>query len=145
MIKDASFGIVPISKMNQEWQVLLIYHRNGNHWGFPKGHKEGRESDFQAACRELFEETGLHVLTCLCDQPYVERFHFSRFGKKIEKTVSYFPAMVSGRISIQLEEIREATWFNFDQAIERLTFEEARSICRHVRGLVDAKSGTEAV
>jgi len=67
----------------------------------------------------------------------VEKFKFRRGKDWIEKTVSYFPAVVVGTIQIQPEEIREARWFTFDQALKRLTFEEARSICRHVREMVN--------
>ena len=136
MIRDASFGIIPLSEIEGEWKVLLIFHRNGNHWGFPKGHKDGNETDFQAACRELMEETGLQVYACLKEDPFVEKFKFRRMKDWIEKTVSYFPAVVTGTIKIQPEEIREARWFTFDQALKRLTFEEARSICRQVREMI---------
>ena len=139
MIKDASYGIIPLCKVNQEWKVLLIYHKNGNHWGFPKGHKQGMETDFAAACRELKEETGMQVHTCLQDTPFVETFQFRRMGDWIEKTVSYYPAIVVGEVVIQIEEIREAGWFSFDDALKRLSFEEAKSICRKVRLLVSSE------
>lgn len=138
MIKDESFGIIPLSKEEGNWKVLLIYHKNGNHWGFPKGHKHGFESDFEAACRELKEETGLNVHTCLMENPFVERFQFRRKGEWVEKTVSYYPAIVIGAVQIQIEEIRDAAWLSFDDALKRLTFEEARSICRQVRQMVSS-------
>ena len=136
MIKDASFGIIPLSKEEGDWKVLLIYHKNGNHWGFPKGHKHGLESDFEAACRELKEETGLNVHTCLRDVPFMEKFQFRRKGEWVEKTVSYYPAIATGTVEIQIEEIRDAAWLSFDDALKRLTFEEARSICRQVRQML---------
>jgi bis(5'-nucleosidyl)-tetraphosphatase len=136
MIKDASFGIIPLSQFDGEWKFLLIHHKNGNHWGFPKGHKNGLESDFQAACRELTEETGLQVYTCLKDVPFTETFQFRRHGEWIEKTVSYFPAVVTGQLVIQPEEIRDAGWYRFEDALKRLTFEEARSICRIVKNML---------
>lgn len=137
MMKDESFGIIPLSKQSGEWKVLLIHHQSGNHWGFPKGHKSGLESDYEAAVRELKEETGLDVQQCVSTMPFTETFTFRRTGTIIEKTVSYFPAIVTGDITIQLEEIREALWFSFPDALKRLTFEEARSICRQVRQILD--------
>jgi bis(5'-nucleosidyl)-tetraphosphatase len=140
MLKDESFGIIPLSMQNREWKVLLINHKNGNHWGFPKGHKNGLETDFQAACRELKEETGFNVETCLSYMPFVETFQFRRLGDWIEKTVSYFPALVIGELEIQIEEIKEARWFSFEEALKRITFEEARSICRQVRQILPSNS-----
>ena len=139
MIKDASFGVIPLQEVNGEWRVLLIFHKNGNHWGFPKGHKDGAETDFEAACRELTEETGLRVYTCLRDTPLTETFQFRRLGDWIEKTVSYYPAIVIGDVVIQVEEMRDAQWFTFDDALKRLSFEEARSICRQVRQMLIKK------
>ncbi|MEI8328449.1 MAG: NUDIX domain-containing protein [Chlamydiia bacterium] len=136
MIKDASYGIVPLTLVDGIWKVLLIYHKNGNHWGFPKGHKDGDETDFEAACRELLEETGVQVHTCLRDDPFVEKFRFRRKGSWVEKTVSYFPAIVTGEIVIQVEEIRDAGWFSFPDALSRLTFDEARSICNQAQQLL---------
>jgi bis(5'-nucleosidyl)-tetraphosphatase len=136
-MKDESFGIIPLSKESGEWKVLLIHHQSGNHWGFPKGHKNGLESDYDAACRELKEETGLDIVQCVSNMPFTETFTFRRSGTLIEKTVSYFPAVVGGEVAIQLEEIRQALWFSFPDALKRLTFEEARSICRQVRQILD--------
>lgn len=136
MIKDASFGIIPLMLIDGVWKFLLIHHKNGNHWGFPKGHKDGNETDFQAACRELLEETGVQVHTCLRESPFVEKFSFRRKGSWIEKTVSYFPAIVTGDIVIQPAEIRNAGWFSFSEACIRLTFAEAKSICEQARRLV---------
>ena len=56
-MKDESFGTVPIRK-NGQIQVLIIKHKNGSFFSFPKGHKEKDETDKKAAARELKEETG---------------------------------------------------------------------------------------
>jgi bis(5'-nucleosidyl)-tetraphosphatase len=136
MIKDASYGIIPLQQQRGQWMVLLIHHLNGNHWGFPKGHKDEGESDFEAACRELKEETGLLADRCVQEEPFVETFEFRRRGQKVEKTVSYFVATVNGEVAIQQEEIREARWLSFADAENRLTFNEARLILTSVRELM---------
>lgn len=57
MIEDISYGIIPFWRDQQDMiRFLLIYQKEG-FWGFPKGHKEGNESDIDAAKRELQEET----------------------------------------------------------------------------------------
>ncbi len=42
-------------------KVLLIYHKKLKKWLPPGGHMEADETPTEAAKREVFEETGLHV------------------------------------------------------------------------------------
>lgn len=124
-----SFGIVPFSKEMGTWKVLLILHREGNHWGFPKGRKtNAQETSLQAAKRELHEETGLEVTEILRETPLTEQYQFRRKKDMVIKMVHYFPAFVEGDLKIQQEEIREAKWVTIPEAMQQLTFREARHI-----------------
>jgi 8-oxo-dGTP pyrophosphatase MutT (NUDIX family) len=91
---EHSCGIVPLKKEEGRVYVLLIVHKGGRHWGFPKGHKDPGETDLQTAERELFEETGLRITNWLSQEPYVETYTFYKFQHKVRKKVSYFPAFV---------------------------------------------------
>jgi bis(5'-nucleosidyl)-tetraphosphatase len=73
-----SFGIVPFLKEEGGWKVLLILHREGNHWGFPKGKANPGETPLEAATRELKEETGLSVIQILREEPLAEQYQFRR-------------------------------------------------------------------
>ena len=42
-------------------KVLLVYEKNRNFWGFPKGHMEKGENEIETALREVKEEVGLDV------------------------------------------------------------------------------------
>ena len=128
MIKVESFGIVPFINEKGTWKVLLILHREGNHWGFPKGKANPKESALQAAVRELQEETGLAIVKILRDEPLTEQYQFRHRKEIILKTVQYFPALVSGELSVQEEEIREAKWLTIPDAMHQLTFKEAKHI-----------------
>jgi bis(5'-nucleosidyl)-tetraphosphatase len=128
MIKVESFGIVPFLNENGIWKVLLILHREGNHWGFPKGKADSGETPLEAATRELKEETGLIVTQVLLQQPLVEQYQFRRKKQLIVKIVHYFPALVHGNLQLQEEEIREAKWLTIPDALEQLSFQEARHI-----------------
>ena len=51
-----------IVRPEEQIEILLIRHKNGGHWAFPKGHVEKKETEEDTALREIREETGLEVL-----------------------------------------------------------------------------------
>lgn len=139
MKKDYSFGIVPLKKIEGEWNTLLIKHQKSAFWGFPKGHADEGEEPYHTALRELREETGLNVKRPLCKDHLVENYRFRAHGKWIDKTVVYFVAEVEeGDITLQHEEIEAFCWLPFDQAENKITFEQAKSICRQAREKIGA-------
>ncbi len=131
-----SFGIVPFRKEGETWEVLLILHSQGNHWGFPKGKADPNETALETAVRELKEETGLTVTEVLRENPMIEQYQFRRKKQFIVKSVQYFPAFVSGSLKLQEEEIRDAKWMSISEAMHQLSFKEARHILQEfVRSL----------
>ncbi len=136
VIDIASFGIIPLMKEDDKWKVLLILHQEGSHWSFPKGRRQDDELPLQSALRELKEETGLDVDRLLQDTPLLETYKFRRKDAIVHKTVHYFPALVSGTLKLQEEEIRDARWLKLEDAPTLLTFAEARSLCRQVITLI---------
>ena len=86
-IKEDSFGVVPLKQVGDVWMVFVILHKQGRHWGFPKGKRQGEEDAKASAVRELKEETNLDVVRFLQEAPLVESYLFSKRGKKVLKTV----------------------------------------------------------
>ena len=130
--RDEAFGIVPILQTDGAYQFLLIQH-NAGHWGFPKGHADPGESALQAACREFTEETGIVEYRLLEGASFSEQYMFTRSGRKFEKTVIYFPALVkSVTVNCQEAEIKAYAWVSFQQAIAQLTFNGARRVLTDV-------------
>lgn len=136
MIKDASFGVIPLRFHEGILEVLLVFHTRGKYWGFPKGHKEGTETSQQAAERELQEETGLHVVSYAQSHPLVENYRFYTAQGLVSKRVEYFIAFVQGELALQAREIAEARWIPLPQASALASFPEARSMCMQVAKLV---------
>ena len=128
MITVTSFGVIPLRKQGKGWQVLLILHRKGNHWGFPKGRSNPGEEPKQAAERELNEEVGLKASKWLSETPLMEQYQFRHKRDAILKIVHYFPALVEGALTLQEKEIREAQWLFIEEALEKLSFKEARHL-----------------
>lgn len=132
IVYEESFGIVPLRHTDDEWTVFIILHKHGDHWGFPKGKADDGEHPLESAKRELEEETGLVVEKLLQEEPITEQYSFYRANRKVEKKVHYFPAIVSGALLLQPEEIRDGKWLTFDEAKKQLTFAEAKKLCRTI-------------
>ncbi len=132
---DFAFGLVPVAWLgHDELRYLLIRHKKG-HWGFPKGHKEGNESDLVAARREFEEETGVRQYEALSNVSFVERYQFrKKKGKRVNKTVKYFLATVPlvdeelPKVLIQAKEIRDFRWCSGGEAKALLSFGMSRQV-----------------
>ena len=111
-------------------QVLLIRDRY-QHWGFPKGHLEGAETAADAALREVEEETGLRELR-LGPRLQTIDWHFRFRGRLIHKFCHfYLIECPHGETCPQLEEgITECVWLPLQQAIESISYDNAREVLR---------------
>ncbi|WP_416670873.1 bis(5'-nucleosyl)-tetraphosphatase [Egbenema bharatensis] len=126
-MKDAAFGIVPVHRHPAGDRFLLIQHHAG-HWGFPKGHADPGETAQETAQREFEEETGIQDYRLL-ETAFVEQYQFQQQGKTIEKTVTYFPAIVqSETVTYQEAEIQAYAWLPYDAALETITFEQSKQL-----------------
>lgn len=128
---EQSFGIIPVTKKGKTALVFLIQHQAG-HWGFPKGHANPGEDPYEAAKRELFEETGLTIAKQLSDEILEETYEVHREGKSWKKSVQYYLCLVDRPLEIFIDknEILEGKWIEIENAPAVLTFEEGRRICQ---------------
>ena len=86
MKREKSCGGLVFRRQNDLIQLLLIKHKKGGHWSFPKGHVEAGESERETAMREILEETGVHVDI---KDGYHERVFYNP-RPNIRKEVVYF-------------------------------------------------------
>ena len=133
---EESFGVVPFSKASGRWEVFLIQHQRGRHWGFPKGHPEAGETPKQSALRELKEETNLDVIRFFQEEPFEEQYTFTAEGRRINKKVSYFVAEVGGTVILQEKEIQSGIWVPFPEAIKKVTHQEGKKILLQVEKIL---------
>ena len=125
MKKEKSCGCI-IMENNK---VLLVYEKNRNFWGFPKGHVEEGENELQTALREGKEEVGLDVEIDE-NKRYVLNYIIR---DEIDKTtVLYLAKIKGGNIQKQEAEIEDTRWCDFDEAIELLTFDNWKDMFRNV-------------
>lgn len=135
MLRDCSYGVIPVRHLRGEWEVLLVHHLAG-HWGFPKGHKEEDESPQQAAERELAEETGLRMVRYMSNEPLSESYIYLLDNQSVHKEVFYFVGEVEGALSVQAEELYEARWHTFQAARDALSFQESKTLLERTSALL---------
>ncbi|HSX14022.1 MAG TPA: NUDIX domain-containing protein [Chlamydiales bacterium] len=134
---EESFGVIPLRKKHDEWEVFIIQHSKGHYWGFPKGHSEDDETPIEAAYRELKEETNLDPIGALRTDPFVEQYQFTLRGERISKRVSYFLTEVTGDVILQNAEISNGIWLPIEEAIEKVTHSEGKSILSQVVNILN--------
>ena len=129
--KVISCGVIPVFiEKNQNLKFLLIQHKNGLHWGFPKGHQEKNENFLETALRELKEETQIYKIN-IFDKFFIKEFYSfqDKNSNKINKTVIYFLGITKDkRVNIQKQEINSFIWANEKIANEKIKFKETRKI-----------------
>ena len=121
---EKSCGDVIACRDGEQDRILLIRHRNGGHWAFPKGHVEKDETEEQTARREILEETGLQDITLDTNFRYVNTFS-PKPG--VMKDVVYFAARTaSSDVTVQQEEVLDYAWDTPEDALERVTYANDR-------------------
>lgn len=108
--------------------LLLDY---GRHWDYPKGHLKKDETAWRAAVRELAEETGIKKIDRI--GKFQKNMHYDFHSPKkgaITKTVTYFIAQTTtAKVTISDEHTGYA-WLPYEQAMTRLTFDNARTLLK---------------
>lgn len=116
---EKSCGAVCLQITENSIKVLLVCHKYGGHWAFPKGHVENGESERQTAIREVCEETGVTI-------EIMDGFrHTGKYSpaRGIMKEVVYFIATPkTSEITPQLEEVRQAEFVDITEAKKQLTY-----------------------
>lgn len=134
-VQDMSFGTIPVYKdKNGNFLFCLVKHSSGQHWGFPKGHKDNGETDEKTARRELFEEIGINSIRIIPHKEFFEYYSFEKNGVHYQKKVKYFICFTdTTEIHTQenfKNEIIDARWVTFEELLVRITFPEAKEVAK---------------
>ena len=115
-------------RFNGVWQFVAIRPRGRSDvWALPKGHIDGRESEQEAAIREVREETGLRV--ALDTQLGEVSYWFRADGDRIFKKVTFFLlSWQSGSPMPQIAEVDEVAWHALEHAADLLTYPGERDM-----------------
>lgn len=132
-----SCGVIPAYRNPNNEILFLLVQGHGDYWGFPKGHKEKKETHLETATRELKEETGITCESYIDEIMFTERYRIpKKKGSDIIKKVLYFIGMVSDtKVVRQTTELKDHGWFTYSEARERLTRERFRILEKALRVL----------
>ncbi|MFV0401401.1 MAG: bis(5'-nucleosyl)-tetraphosphatase [Oscillospiraceae bacterium] len=123
MTKEKSCGALVYRKNKGRVDFLLLVHRLGGHWSFPKGHVEKGETEKETALREVKEETGLSIRLL---PGFRQKVSYSpRPG--VDKDVVYFLGYAEdSRTVMQEEEVSELRWIDIAECHKYLTYKNDR-------------------
>ena len=127
---EKSCGALVYRKKQDQLEILLLKHRYGGHWSFPKGHVEGNETEHETALREVKEETGLTIDLLEGFRHSVE--YYPRPNTK--KQVVYFLGYAADdHTKRQEEEISEIRWTPLAEAHREVTFKNDKNLIQQAK------------
>jgi bis(5'-nucleosidyl)-tetraphosphatase len=140
LFREKSCGAVVFLK-NGEVKYLLLHYEAG-HWDFVKGNVEPHESEKETVIRELQEETGI------ADAQFIEGFRekieyfYRRQGATIHKEVIFFLIEThTEKVELSFEHVGY-TWLDYQSAMERLTFKNAKAALQKAYELLKVRGIT---
>jgi bis(5'-nucleosidyl)-tetraphosphatase len=129
MIEEVSAGAVIFYEGDSIRKYLALHYPAG-HWDFPKGGVEKGETEEQAATREIMEETGISVDNFVPSFRKKIDYHYRRADGLSHKRVIFFLAeSKTDKVEISFEH-SGYEWLGFEQALRRLSFENAKNILK---------------
>ncbi len=133
---DFSAGGVVWNPTEKQMMLVRVKNLTGKEvWTLPKGHPEAKESDEEAALREVREETGwqCRVLKSMSDVHY----WYVHRGVRFAKTVRWFlmaPVEKTGEFSPQ--EILDCRWFDLEEAAQAVTYPSDKDLLKELRKMI---------
>ncbi|MGD6809906.1 MAG: bis(5'-nucleosyl)-tetraphosphatase [Candidatus Bathyarchaeia archaeon] len=138
MLGEKSCGAVVYLNKGSETLYLLLHYEAG-HWDFVKGNVEANETEKETVVRELREETGI------TDAQFIDGFreeieyYYRRQGETVHKEVIFYLMETNTEtITISFEHIG-SIWLNYSQAMEKLTFKNAKDLLQKANDFLNKK------
>jgi bis(5'-nucleosidyl)-tetraphosphatase len=141
MLHEKSCGAVVFFK-NVQVKYLLLQYEAG-HWDFVKGNVEPNESEAETVLRELKEETSI-VATQLIEG-FRERiqYFYRRQGETIQKEVVFYLIQAdTEKVELSSEHVGYA-WLDYPDALEKLTFKNAKDVLQKAHAFLQANGMTK--
>ena len=124
--QEKSCGAIVLNSNNE---ILLVHHNSG-HWDFPKGHVEVGETEEQTAIREVKEETNIDIIV---NTNYRYITSYSPKEGVMKEVVYFFAKNIDNTTKPQLSEVNAVKWFEFEEAIKTITFDNSKMILKQLK------------
>lgn len=134
---ERSAGIILFCEKGGSKLFLLLHYPSG-HWDFIKGRIEKNENPKEAALREAQEETGITDICFINGFEEKIQYIYQFDGRPVRKQVVFFLAKTN-TIDVSLsDEHHDYIWLDFDAALEKTTYQNAKELLRKAKSLVFA-------
>ena len=135
MRDEISAGIILFNE-SKERKFLLLNYPSG-HWDFVKGKMENGEDTKTTALRETKEETGITNIDFYDGFEEEIEYYFRIEGEEIHKKVIFFLASTKTTDVKLSHEHLNFIWLNFDHALEKTTYENAKNLLKKSKDFLD--------
>ncbi len=140
--RKLSSGVVVVRRDVSTQQLLFLLLRAYQYWDFPKGMQEPDETEFEAALREVKEETTIIDLDFCWGKDFYETGPYR--GGKVAR---YYVAQTE-QIEIELPvnpelgrpEHVESRWVTIDEA-KKMCSPRVRSVIKWAQNQIDGENG----
>ncbi len=123
---EKSCGAVVFKKEKKGIYILLVQMNRG-HWSFPKGHVKLSETEEQTTLREIKEETNLEVVII---EGFKQKVSYLSDTDTLKEVIYFLAKPRSVLIQRQESEIKSISWFKFENAIEKLSYDKDKEILK---------------
>ena len=128
MIYEKSCGFVTYREEDHVRLYLIIRASNGE-YGFPKGHMELNETEYETAVRELKEETNVEVQVIDGFRRQIE-YKLPHKANVMKQSVYFLGKCTAADIVCQADEVSEALFVPVEAALALLSFEDTKIILK---------------
>lgn len=139
MIQEKSTGFLIFRKKEQK--EFLLLHYPAGHWDYPKGHVEEGETEIETALRELEEETGISEKDIEIIEGFretIDYFYHKRYDMSHKQVVYFLGKSKTSDVQISREH-QDYTWLEYENAMDRLTFKNAKNLLGKAKNFLDEK------
>ena len=138
MPEEVSVGVVIFRKENSERKYLLIKYTSG-HWEFSRGGIEEGEPEIETAKREAAEEVGITDLEFVDNFREKSFWSYKKDEQLINKKVTFYLAKTRTKEVKLSYEHTDHRWLEFKDALDQLTFRDAKEILKKAESLLNKK------
>jgi bis(5'-nucleosidyl)-tetraphosphatase len=135
MKEEVSAGIILFNEIEDKEFLLLNYP--SKHWDFVKGKMEKDETAHETALRETKEETGISDVEFIDGFKEEIEYYFYADNQEIHKKVIFFLGKTKTKDIILSHEHLDFIWLNFDNALEKITYKNAKNLLKKSRKFLD--------